>query len=78
MGAEPLSFALIERDAKRIGRLATQAFFQWQRDQCRRVGAALHLATGIPTPGDPYSVQFSEYCQAREDAARRKERQAES
>ena len=33
MGAEPLSFALIERDARRIGRLHAQRYSDWIREQ---------------------------------------------
>ncbi len=67
-----LVFAPIERDAKRCAALEAQSHWEWQREQCKRVGVPLELATGIPTPGDPYTVPFSPYCQAREDRARRK------
>ena len=33
---EPLSFALIERDCKRIGRLHAQKYADWIREHCVR------------------------------------------
>ena len=68
----PLIFALIGPDARRCGQKHAQSHWEWQREQCKRVGVPLELATGIPTPGDPYTMGFSPYCQRREDAARRK------
>ena len=55
----------LTQDIAHIGFLHDEAFFEWQRRLCVRVGVPESLALGIP------DIPFGPYAAAREERKRR-------